>query len=137
MNLKRVRALPVAWCAIALGCVASHRPPASAVRTERIVPGITVLLQDSIQLVSGKRVGLLTNQTGIDQSGRSDAALLTGSPAAIAARVQLVVLFSPEHGLSGTEDRQFVAGGDGDRDARAGVLTLRSDRPAPTRQRAS
>lgn len=111
MNLKRVRALPVAWCAIALGCVASHRPPASAVRTERIVPGITVLLQDSIQLVSGKRVGLLTNQTGIDQSGRSDAALLTGSPAAIAARVQLVVLFSPEHGLSGTEDRQFVAGG--------------------------
>lgn len=103
MNLKRIL---IAGCAGALGCVAGHQPPAAAVRPERIVPGITVLLQDSIQLVSGKRVGLLTNQTGIDRSGRSDAALLAGSPA-----VHLVMLFSPEHGLRGTEDREFVAGG--------------------------
>jgi len=69
-----------------------------------------VLLEDSIQLVRGKRVGLLTNQTGVDASGTSDAQLFLQS-GPVAAGVKLVALFSPEHGLRGTEDRQFVAGG--------------------------
>ena len=94
-----------------LGCVAGHRPPAPAVRTGRIVPGITVLLEDSLRLVSGKHVALLTNQTGLDRSGEPDAELLTRSHVAISNGVTLVALFSPEHGLRGREDRQFVAGG--------------------------
>jgi uncharacterized protein YbbC (DUF1343 family) len=99
-----------ALAASAMGCVVG-RPGPPAVRTGRIVPGITVLLEDSIHLVRGKRVGLLTNQTGVDRSGTPDAELLMRSSPAVAAGVHLVALFSPEHGLRGTEDRQFVAGG--------------------------
>jgi uncharacterized protein YbbC (DUF1343 family) len=95
----------------ALGCVIGHPKHPPAVRTGRIEPGVTVLLQDSIQLVRGKRVGLLTNQTGIDRSGTPDADLFVRSRPAVAAGVKLVALFSPEHGLRGMEDRQFVAGG--------------------------
>ncbi|HEU4828546.1 MAG TPA: DUF1343 domain-containing protein [Gemmatimonadales bacterium] len=58
-------------------------------------PGIDVLLADSIHLVRGRRVGLVTNQTGVDTAGVSDVELLR------AAEVQLVALFSPEHGFRG------------------------------------
>ena len=77
----------------------------------RVVTGITVLLEDSIGLVRGRRVGLLTNQTGIDLTGASDASLLFRSARAVAAGVKVVALFSPEHGMRGTEDRQNLAGG--------------------------
>ena len=81
-------------------------------------PGISVVLADSIGLVRGRRVGLLTNQTGIDEHGVSDIDLLNGA-AARAARVQLVALYSPEHGIRGTEDRENLASGI---DARSGLV---------------
>ena len=58
-------------------------------------PGIDVLVTDSIHLVRGRRVGLVTNQTGIDTAGVSDVEVLR------AAGVDLVALFSPEHGFRG------------------------------------
>jgi uncharacterized protein YbbC (DUF1343 family) len=66
----------------------------------QVRPGIEVLLADSIHLVAGKRVALLTNQTGLDRQGRRDVDLLRA-----AAPVNLRLLFSPEHGFRGTEDR--------------------------------
>jgi uncharacterized protein YbbC (DUF1343 family) len=81
-------------------------------------PGITVLLSDSIRLVRGRRVGLLTNQTGIDEHGVSDIERLRGDEAR-AAGVQLVTLFSPEHGIRGTEDRENLASGI---DSRSGLV---------------
>ncbi|MEP6492828.1 MAG: DUF1343 domain-containing protein [bacterium] len=76
----------------------------------RVRPGITVLLADSLELIRGKRIALLTNQTGVDGAGASDIDLLRG-PRARAAGVTLVRLFSPEHGIRGTEDREHVEGG--------------------------
>ena len=73
-------------------------------------PGITVLLDDSLSLIRGKRVGLLTNQTGVDAHGVSDIELLRADRAR-AAGVTLVRLFSPEHGIRGTEDREHLASG--------------------------
>lgn len=73
-------------------------------------PGISVLLSDSLHLIRGKRVGLITNQTGIDEHGVSDIDLVNG-PAARAAGVRLVALYSPEHGIRGTEDRENLASG--------------------------
>jgi uncharacterized protein YbbC (DUF1343 family) len=73
-------------------------------------PGITVLLEDSIALIRGKRLALLTNQTGIDAAGRSDIELLRDARAKTAG-VTLVRLFSPEHGIRGTEDREHIASG--------------------------
>ncbi|HKJ93794.1 MAG TPA: DUF1343 domain-containing protein [Longimicrobiales bacterium] len=63
--------------------------------------GVQVLLRDSLGLVRGKRVGLITNQTGVFRAadGRivSDIDTLYHHP-----DVDLVALFSPEHGIRGT-----------------------------------
>lgn len=83
-------------------------PPSPA---ERVRPGITVLLDDSLHLVRGKRIGLLTNQTGVDEHGVSDIDLLSSDPRARGANVRLVSLFAPEHGIRGTEDREHLADG--------------------------
>lgn len=77
----------------------------SDLQSARVRPGITVLLSDSIDLIRGKKIGLLTNQTGVDRSGTSDIELLRTNTKATAAKVHLVALFAPEHGLSGTQDR--------------------------------
>jgi uncharacterized protein YbbC (DUF1343 family) len=83
---------------------------ASQTATPRVRPGISVLLSDSIHLIRGRRVGLLTNHTGIDEHGVSDIERMRG-PEARAAGVRLVRLFSPEHGIRGTEDREGLASG--------------------------
>ncbi|MGH7718386.1 MAG: exo-beta-N-acetylmuramidase NamZ family protein [Gemmatimonadaceae bacterium] len=100
-------------------------PDASGSRdNDRVLPGITVLLTDSLHLIAGRRVGLLTNQSGIDEKGRSDIDLLYGARAGAAAGAGgrggpvLVSLFAPEHGIRGTEDRTNLASG---RDERTGL----------------
>ena len=94
------------------GCVVVNKTadPTNELAEAKVKPGITVLLQDSIQLIRGKRLGLLTNQTGIDEDGNSDIDLLRQGRAR-SAQVNLVQLFSPEHGLRGTEDRVNIASG--------------------------
>src|SRR5690348_14334186 len=72
----------------------------------QVRPGIEVLLADSIHLVAGKRVALLTNQTGLDRQGRRDIDLVRAL-----SGVRLVLLFSPEHGIRGTEDRPGLPDG--------------------------
>jgi uncharacterized protein YbbC (DUF1343 family) len=61
--------------------------------------GLDVLVARKFQPLQGKRVGLITNQTGVDRLGRRNVALMR------AAGVEVVALFSPEHGLEGREDR--------------------------------
>src|SRR5205814_7970878 len=98
--------------AICGGCVVVSKQidPTSDLAAARVRPGITVLLSDSLQLIRGKRIGLLTNQTGINEKGTSDIDLLRDRKARDAG-VKLVQLFSPEHGLRGTEDRPNIASG--------------------------
>ena len=62
----------------------------------RVRLGIEVLLSDSIHLVRGKRVGLITNHTGVTPDGRSTIDLLHRAPG-----VRLTALFAPEHGIRG------------------------------------
>ena len=62
-------------------------------------PGIEVLLEDSLHLVAGRSVGLLTNQTGVDASGQSSIDRIYEHP-----DVDLVALFAPEHGIRGTAE---------------------------------
>ena len=71
-------------------------PLAAAPAQGRVRLGIEVLLSDSIHLVRGKRVGLITNHTGITPDGRSSIDLLHR-----AAGVRLTALFAPEHGIRG------------------------------------
>jgi uncharacterized protein YbbC (DUF1343 family) len=61
-----------------------------------VVPGIEVLLSDSLHHVKGKRVGLLTNHSGRDRKGTSTIDLLFHAPG-----VKLTALFAAEHGIRG------------------------------------
>jgi uncharacterized protein YbbC (DUF1343 family) len=113
MRYYRLLALALPICA---SCVVTNKriDPTSELAEARVRPGITVLLRDSLNLIRGKRIGLLTNQTGVNEKGESDIDLLRDKKVR-AAGVNLVQLFSPEHGLRGTEDRPNVASGVDDR----------------------
>jgi uncharacterized protein YbbC (DUF1343 family) len=63
---------------------------------ERVKPGVEVFLEKHLDLVQGKKVGLITNPTGTDGGLRSTVDLLAGSP-----KVKLVALYGPEHGVRG------------------------------------
>src|SRR2546422_1829270 len=65
----------------------------------QVRPGIDVVLADSAHLIAHRRLGLLTNQTGVDAAGRRDIDVL------IAGGYRVTALFSPEHGFRGLEDR--------------------------------
>ncbi len=86
---------------------------------QKVKPGITVLLDQRIGLIQHRRVALITNQTGQDEKGRSDIDLLREDPRATKAGVHLVALFSPEHGIRGTEDHASVAS---EIDQRSGLM---------------
>ena len=83
----------VAACGGPRTAVAPVPEPAHAVR-----PGIEVLLSDSLSLVRHARVGLVTNQAGVDAAGVSDVDRLR------AGGLELVALYSPEHGYRGAAD---------------------------------
>ena len=65
----------------------------------QVLPGIDILVQRNFDLLQGKRVGLITNQTGRSANGSSTIDLLAQAPG-----VNLVALFSPEHGIRGEAD---------------------------------
>ena len=67
-----------------------------AQRPAGVIPGVEVLLTDSMHLVRGKRVGLITNQSGRNRAGTSTIDLLFKAPG-----VKLTALFGPEHGIRG------------------------------------
>lgn len=62
----------------------------------RVFNGLEVFLHNYTDIVKGKRVGLITNPTGVDAHLRSTVDLLKASP-----KVNLVALFAPEHGIRG------------------------------------
>jgi uncharacterized protein YbbC (DUF1343 family) len=71
-------------------------PPQAADHTQT---GIDVLEEQDFAPLRGKRVGLITNQTGVDSQGRRTIDVL-----AHANGVKLVALFGPEHGIAGKLD---------------------------------
>ncbi|HEY2013972.1 MAG TPA: exo-beta-N-acetylmuramidase NamZ domain-containing protein, partial [Bryobacteraceae bacterium] len=64
--------------------------------------GLDVLVAEKFQSLAGKRIGLITNQTGLDREGRRNIDLMRQ------AGVTLAALFSPEHGFLGVEDRPGI-----------------------------
>lgn len=59
-------------------------------------PGIEVLELTGFDCLKGKRVGLVTNPSGVDRDMRSTIDILFNAPG-----VDLVALFGPEHGVRG------------------------------------
>ena len=62
----------------------------------QVVPGIEVLEQDGFRVLQGKRVGLVTNPSGVARDLRSTIDILFDAP-----EVNLVALYGPEHGVRG------------------------------------
>ncbi|HEY5220255.1 MAG TPA: DUF1343 domain-containing protein [Gemmatimonadaceae bacterium] len=115
--------------AVALLAASAARPPAASGQHAAggVVPGIEVLLRDSLSLVRGKRVGLITNQSGRDRNGRSDIDLLFHAPG-----VKLVALFAPEHGIRGAAEAGARIASDADAATGVPIYSLYGAVHAPT-----
>ena len=88
-----------------------------ATRNGTVVSGIDVLEAhnfDPLRSTTGKkRIGLLTNQTGVDSQGRRTIDILAQAPG-----ISLDAIFSPEHGVTGAMDTTDIANS---KDAATGV----------------
>ena len=62
----------------------------------KIKTGIEVLKEQNFKCLEGKRVGLITNPTGVDNHLKSTIDILHEAP-----NVNLVALYGPEHGVRG------------------------------------
>jgi uncharacterized protein YbbC (DUF1343 family)/CubicO group peptidase (beta-lactamase class C family) len=78
-----------------------------AQRSAHTMTGIDVLEAENFAPLAGKRVGLITNHTGIDRNRRTTIDLLAHAPG-----VTLVALFSPEHGIRGELDQRVQSSTD-------------------------
>lgn len=100
--------------------------PGPTQKQGQVSTGIDVLEQSDYQTLRGQRIGLITNQTGVNHDGKSTIALLHE-----AKDVQLTALFSPEHGLAGKLD-QSIIGDAVDRDSGIKVYSLYGETRQPT-----
>ncbi|MCC6391308.1 MAG: DUF1343 domain-containing protein, partial [Bryobacterales bacterium] len=97
-------------------------------RNGTALAGIDVLESEDFAPLRGKRVGLITNHTGLTLDGKRNIDRM------VAGKVNLVALFSPEHGILGKEDQENV--GDA-KDAATGIPVhslYQGERRAPNRE---
>lgn len=111
---------------LAAACAAAA-PALSAQTDSSVVPGVEVLLSDSMHLIRGKRVGLLTNQSGRDRQGRSTIDLLFHAPG-----VRLTALFGAEHGIRGIARAGEKVGSSVDSATGVPIYSLYGDVHVPT-----
>ncbi|MDD3979694.1 MAG: DUF1343 domain-containing protein [Proteiniphilum sp.] len=93
MNQKRELTRGLLW--LLLCCSMFSGTPAWAQKI-KVKTGIEMLKESNFKLLKGKRVGLITNPTGVDNQLRSTIDILHRAP-----NVQLVALYGPEHGVRG------------------------------------
>jgi uncharacterized protein YbbC (DUF1343 family)/CubicO group peptidase (beta-lactamase class C family) len=88
-----------------------------SVRNGTVLTGIDVLEAHNFDVLGGapekKKIGVLTNQTGVDSQGRRTIDVLANAPG-----VLLQAIFSPEHGVTGTLDTTEIGN---TKDAATGV----------------
>jgi len=71
-------------------------------RNGKTLTGLDVLVEQKFAPFAGKRIGLITNQSGLSRDGRRNIDLMRE------AGIQIAALFSPEHGFLGKEDRPGI-----------------------------
>jgi len=94
-------------------------------RNGKVQTGVDVLEAENFAPLEGRRVGLITNSTGVDAAGRRTVDLLAHAPG-----VKLLAVFSPEHGIEGQADSRVLSS----TDAATGlpVYSLYGDTERPT-----
>ena len=98
---------------IAAAAISTDKVIDSATQVGDTLNGLDVLQRDQYQQLQGKRIGLITNHTGINRDGVSIVQLFNTAP-----NVDLVALFSPEHGFEGKLDIAKIKDA---RDAKSGL----------------
>ncbi|MGH9355209.1 MAG: serine hydrolase, partial [Terriglobia bacterium] len=78
---------------------------APRLRNGHALPGIDLLEAEHFAPLAGKRIGLITNQTGLDSQGRRTIDVLHQAPG-----VDLRAIFTPEHGLRGSANGAVANG---------------------------
>jgi len=87
------------FCILALVVVILAFPAAETCNARAAIKlGNEVLLESYFYLIDGKKVGLVTNQTGVDSRGISFIDILAATEG-----TKLVSLYAPEHGIDGTD----------------------------------
>lgn len=86
MNRTTIAAIVCLCCLLAIDCLAEAK----------VKTGIEVLASQHFAPLKGKRVGLITNPTGVDSNLRPTIDILFEAP-----EVDLVALYAPEHGVRG------------------------------------
>jgi uncharacterized protein YbbC (DUF1343 family)/CubicO group peptidase (beta-lactamase class C family) len=84
-----------------------RQPPVEPSHTGPVRTGLDVLVRQNFAPLAGQAVGLVTNQTGRDASGRRTIDLLAAAP-----DVRLTAIFSPEHGITGDANTEVPHGHD-------------------------
>lgn len=102
---------------------------ATAVQAQRVRTGIEVLKASGFKQLEGKRVGLITNPTGVDNDMVSDIDIL-----AAAKNVKLVALFGPEHGVRGSAHAGDAVGNAADPTTGVPVYSLYGKNRMPSRE---
>jgi uncharacterized protein YbbC (DUF1343 family)/CubicO group peptidase (beta-lactamase class C family) len=84
-------------------------------RQGEVLTGLDVLAAENFAPLHGKRIGLITNHTGLARDGRRNIDVI------LKAGLEIMALFSPEHGIAGVEDKENVANA---KDAATGLPVL-------------
>jgi uncharacterized protein YbbC (DUF1343 family) len=94
-------------------------------RVGRVQTGLDVLEAEKFAPLRGKHIGLITNHTGLDFQERTTINVLAHAPG-----VQVIALFSPEHGIAGHSDEKLASS----KDASTGlpIFSLYGDHLRPT-----
>lgn len=105
----------------------SDAQAAESAEVSIVKPGIEVLESRDFDILKGKRVGLITNPTGVDNSLRSTIDIL-----AEADGVNLTALFAPEHGVRGDYVAGAAVANEVDRKTGVKVYSLHGSTKKPT-----
>ena len=97
--------------------------------TAKVQLGIDVLSQSNFEILKGKRVGLITNPTGVNRKLKSTVDILFE-----AKNVNLVALFGPEHGVRGEADAGKFVSFYTDKKTNLPVYSLYGKTRKPTKQ---
>lgn len=125
--LRRVYPLVALVVLGTFGMAKAVAQPATDSKTpDGVLTGLDVLVRDNFAPLAGRKIGLITNHTGLTRDGRTAVELLHKAP-----NVELKVLFSPEHGLYGKLDEKVGHGTDPQTGLKVYSLYGETQRPTP------
>jgi SSS family transporter len=111
--ISNLRGEVASAAAEALGLYGSSTAASAAQESTATMTGIDVLEAEHFGPLAGDhslKVGVLTNQTGMDRAGRRTVDILATDLPKVVPGAKLAAIFSPEHGIFGKLDSEHVEG---------------------------